>query len=562
MEIARAVRRGSRPGSKAVSILPPGRSKRPRRPTYMNAEHERHSHPGHRQDRLSARRPLARASRSIEEAIGAAWEAEKTFQRSIERRREQGAPEFVFYDGPPFANGLPHYGHIVTGFVKDMVPRYQTMRGKTVERRFGWDCHGLPAELHSEKELKLSGRRDILKYGMARFNEHCRTSVMQFRSDWEYYVNRSARWVDFDNDYRTMDLSYMESAMWAFKQLWDKGLVYEGYPRRALFLGGADAAVAIRDAARQFLSRPPGPGADHRLPARPGDDEAIARSCSPGRRRRGRCPRTSGLAVAPDADYAVMEKDGARGDPRRKPRASTTRRSWRAIAKVGSIKGAELIGRTYEPLFPFFADEKANGAFRVIGGEFIEMGEGTGVVHIAPAFGEDDLNVGQADGLPVVDPVDLRGQLHRRGAALCRARTSSRPTRTIIRDLKARGRGRPPRDLRPQLSALLAHRPAADLQGDALLVRRGDRVPRPHGGAQQGHHLGARAMSATASSATGWPMRATGTSAATASGARRSRCGNRTIRTIRASTSTARSTSWSAISACGRRTCTGPTSTS
>ena len=165
----------------------------------------------------------------IEEAVGAAWEAEKTFQRSIERRREQGAPEFVFYDGPPFANGLPHYGHIVTGFVKDMVPRFQTMRGKMVERRFGWDCHGLPAELHSEKELNLNGRQDILKYGLARFNEHCRTSIMQFRSDWEYYVNRSARWVDFENDYRTMDLSYMESTIWAFKQLWDKGLVYEGY---------------------------------------------------------------------------------------------------------------------------------------------------------------------------------------------------------------------------------------------------------------------------------------------------------------------------------------------
>src|SRR5436190_1719080 len=156
-------------------------------------------------------------------------EEEQTFERSVENRRKSGAPEFVFYDGPPFANGLPHYGHIVTGFVKDLVPRYQTMRGKQVERRFGWDCHGLPAELHSETELKVSGRRDILKYGMARFNEHCRTSVMQFRGEWEYYVNRSARWVDFDNDYRTMDLSYMESVMWAFKRLWDKGLVYEGY---------------------------------------------------------------------------------------------------------------------------------------------------------------------------------------------------------------------------------------------------------------------------------------------------------------------------------------------
>jgi isoleucyl-tRNA synthetase len=143
----------------------------------------------------------------MEEAVEAVWKAERTFQKSIEQRRAAHAPEYVFYDGPPFANGLPHYGHIVTGFVKDLVPRYQTMRGKQVERRFGWDCHGLPAELHAEAELKLSGRREIINYGMARFNDHCRTSVMQFRHDWEFYVNRSARWVDFDNDYRTMDLS-------------------------------------------------------------------------------------------------------------------------------------------------------------------------------------------------------------------------------------------------------------------------------------------------------------------------------------------------------------------
>src|SRR5262249_8151797 len=124
---------------------------------------------------------------------------------------------------------LPHYGHLATGFMKDIIPRYRTMRGNLVERRFGWDCHGLPAELHSEKELNLSGQRSILKYGVARFNEHCRRPVLQFTDDWEYYVTRQGRWVDFRNDYKTMDLSFMESVMWAFKSLWDKGLVYEGY---------------------------------------------------------------------------------------------------------------------------------------------------------------------------------------------------------------------------------------------------------------------------------------------------------------------------------------------
>ena len=372
----------------------------------------------------------------IEEAIGATWDAEKTFQRSIERRREEGAPEFVFYDGPPFANGLPHYGHIVTGFVKDMVPRYQTMRGKMVERRFGWDCHGLPAELHSEKELNLNGRQDILKYGLARFNEHCRTSIMQFRSDWEYYVNRSARWVDFENDYRTMDLSYMESTIWAFKQLWDKGLVYEGY-RVVPYSWAAQTPLSQSETrlddsyrARQdpaltigFLLDPEKGGGDT-------NTRLLAWTTTPWT-----LPSNMGLAVAPEADYAVMEKDGQR--------LILAESSVEAYApelegyrSVGTVKGAELVGRTYQPLFPFFAGEKAKGGFRVIAGDFIEMGEGTGVVHIAPAFGEDDLNVGQKEGLPVVDPVDLAGNFTGEVPPYA-GQNVFEANKAIIRDLKA-----------------------------------------------------------------------------------------------------------------------------
>ena len=374
----------------------------------------------------------------IEEAIGAAWVAEKTFQRSIERRREEGAPEFVFYDGPPFANGLPHYGHIVTGFVKDMVPRYRTMRGNMVERRFGWDCHGLPAELHSEKELNLSGRQGILKYGLARFNEHCRTSIMQFRSDWEYYVNRSARWVDFENDYRTMDLSYMESTIWAFKQLWDKGLVYEGY-RVVPYSWAAQTPLSQSETrlddsyrARQdpaltigFLLDPEKGGGDT-------NTRLLAWTTTPWT-----LPSNMALAVAPDADYAVMEKDGAR--------VILAESSVEAYAPelegfrpIGTMKGAELIGRTYAPLFPFFAAEKDKGGFRVIAGDFIEMGEGTGVVHIAPAFGEDDLNVGQKEGLPVVDPVDLAGNFTGETPPYAGMNVFE-ANKPIIRDLKEAG---------------------------------------------------------------------------------------------------------------------------
>ena len=167
----------------------------------------------------------------IERRVLARWDKDRTFQASVDARAAgvNGSNEFVFYDGPPFANGLPHYGHLLTGYVKDAVPRYRTMRGRRVERRFGWDCHGLPAEVEAERLLQVSGRQEIAELGIARFNDACRTSVLQYTSDWERYVTRQARWVDFANDYKTLDLPYMESVMWAFKTLWDKGLVYEGY---------------------------------------------------------------------------------------------------------------------------------------------------------------------------------------------------------------------------------------------------------------------------------------------------------------------------------------------
>ena len=167
---------------------------------------------------------------ALEQRILAEWDAGRIFEASVAERPagRGGENEFVFYDGPPFANGLPHYGHLLTGYVKDVVPRYQTMRGRRVERRFGWDCHGLPAEMEAEKELGVSGRQAIEEYGIERFNAHCRTSVLKYAHEWERFVKRQARWVDFRNDYKTMDLSFMESVMWGFKSLYDKGLVYEG----------------------------------------------------------------------------------------------------------------------------------------------------------------------------------------------------------------------------------------------------------------------------------------------------------------------------------------------
>ncbi|NED64397.1 class I tRNA ligase family protein, partial [Streptomyces sp. SID10244] len=163
----------------------------------------------------------------VEERVLAYWEADQTFAASIANRAD--AEEFVFYDGPPFANGLPHYGHLLTGYVKDLVPRYQTMRGKRVERRFGWDTHGLPAELEAERQLGITDKSEIETMGMEKFNDYCRDSVLRYTGEWRDYVTRQARWVDFDNDYKTLDLDFMESVMWAFKRLYDKGLVYQGY---------------------------------------------------------------------------------------------------------------------------------------------------------------------------------------------------------------------------------------------------------------------------------------------------------------------------------------------
>src|SRR5256884_2835691 len=168
---------------------------------------------------------------AIEQEIIEFWDKDRTFPASVEQRPRGagGDNEYVFYDGPPFANGLPHYGHLLTGFVKDAVPRFQTMRGRRVERRFGWDCHGLPAEMVAEKELGVSGRAGVTAMGVEQFNDHCRSLVLRTADEWERYVTRQARWVDFGNAYKTMDLPYMASVLWAFRQLWDKGLIYEGY---------------------------------------------------------------------------------------------------------------------------------------------------------------------------------------------------------------------------------------------------------------------------------------------------------------------------------------------
>ena len=345
---------------------------------------------------------------ALEEDVLAIWRKESTFERSVEQRDAgpDGDNEFVFYDGPPFANGLPHYGHLLTGFVKDAVPRYQTMKGRRVERRFGWDCHGLPAEVKVEQELGISGHPAITAFGIDKFNDACRTSVLEFTNEWRDYVTRQARWVDFDNDYKTLDLPYMESVMWAFKTLWDKGLIYEGF-RVLAYCWRCETPLSNTETRMDDTYR------DRQDPAL-----TVAFELETGERILAwtttpwTLPSNLALAVGNDIDYAVVELDGVRyiiADALLGAYAAELGEAQR----VDTLKGADLVGRTYTPLFDFFADTDKWGterAFRVLAGDFVSVEDGTGVVHMAPGFGEDDQLLSNAAGIPTICPMDEHGQ--------------------------------------------------------------------------------------------------------------------------------------------------------
>jgi isoleucyl-tRNA synthetase len=349
----------------------------------------------------------------LEEQVLERWAKERTFQSSVENR-PGGHNEFVFYDGPPFANGLPHYGHLLTGFVKDAVPRYQTMRGRRVERRFGWDCHGLPAEMAAEKELSLAGRSAVEAYGIDRFNDYCRSLVQRTTDAWEGYVTRQGRWVDFANDYRTMDLSYMESVMWAFKQLFEKGLAYEG-ERVLPYCWECETPLANFETRQDDSYRPREDPAvtvafsvdpDPNMPGPAGEAlRVLVWTTTPWT-----LPSNLALAVGPDICYQVFLVDGEHVLVA-EDRVAGFAELFGETEPLVTLRGADLVGRTYRPLFDFFAQHP--GAFRVLAGEFVATDEGTGVVHLAPGFGEEDHDVCVAAGISVVCPVDDQGRFTR-----------------------------------------------------------------------------------------------------------------------------------------------------
>ena len=343
---------------------------------------------------------------AIEQRVRERWEAEETFRRSVEERPtgERGANEYVFYDGPPFANGLPHYGHLLTGYAKDVVPRYQTMRGRRVERRFGWDTHGLPAEMQAEKELGISGRQAILEYGVDKFNAACRASVGNVTEEWEAYVARQGRWVDLANDYKTLDFSYMESVMWALKQLWDKGLLYEGY-RVMPYSWAAETPlsnfeVRLDDSYRERQD----PAVTVAVELDLGGEavRALVWTTTPWT-----LPSNLAVAVGPEIDYQLFEWRGATYLMGAAVFAANAER-YEGAVPGRTLPGAELVGASYTPIFDYFAGHE--GAFRVLAGDFVNTDEGTGIVHMAPGFGEDDQAVCEANGIAVVCPVDEAGR--------------------------------------------------------------------------------------------------------------------------------------------------------
>ena len=327
------------------------------------------------------------------------WNTADMYQKSVDGRSADQS--FHFYDGPPFATGLPHYGHLLASITKDVVPRYWTMRGYRVERRWGWDCHGLPVENEAEQQLGLKSRKDILEYGVPKFNEFCRSLVLRYTSEWQDVIQRLGRWVDWNDQYRTMDTDFMESVWWVFKSLWDKDLIYKGYkslaycPRCATPLSNFEVNQGYKD------TQDPSITVRFQVADQPGVS-LLAWTTTPWT-----LSSNMGLAVGPDVDYVgVTLTDGEQLILARARMEAIFKKREEEITDVDSIATADLLGLRYEPLFPYFSHLAEEGAFRVVAADFVSTEDGSGIVHIAPGFGEDDYQLGQTEGLPTVCPID------------------------------------------------------------------------------------------------------------------------------------------------------------
>ncbi len=329
------------------------------------------------------------------------WHSRGIFQNTLANR--EGAPYFVFYDGPPFATGLPHYGHLLAGTLKDVVPRYKTMKGYYVPRRFGWDCHGLPVENEIEKSFELSGAPAIENFGVFRFNEECRKIVLRYTEEWEKKVTRFGRWVDFSQTWRTMDRPFMESVWWVFKQVYEKGLIYEGF-KVMPFSAKLGTPLSNFEASENY-QEVDDPSIVVALPLLNQEKTSLLVWTTTPWTLISNMAATVGakiryVKVAYHGETYILAEAAV-------PRWFKEADSYRI---VGSCLGEELIGFHYRPPFPYFAHLENEGAFRVIADDFVSTEEGTGIVHTAPAFGEVDFYAAQKAKIPFVCPVDNNGR--------------------------------------------------------------------------------------------------------------------------------------------------------
>lgn len=338
----------------------------------------------------------------IEKGILEFWQRDKTFEKSLKKTKKD--KPYIFYDGPPFATGLPHYGHLLASILKDVFPRFFTMQGRYVRRTWGWDCHGLPIENIAERELKINSKDEIEKMGVGKFNNFCRTKVLTYASEWKKTIDRIGRWVDFDNSYKTMDNDYIESVWWAFKQLFEKGYIYEGEkilmycPRCSTPLAKSEIAMdnsykTVKETTLFLKFKLVGEKNIY----------ALAWTTTPWT-----LPSNLALTVNPKLTYSfVKDKDTKETYILAKELLSKFYKSPDEYEVVKEVKGKDLEGVGYEPLFPYF--EGTENAFKFILGDFVTAEEGTGIVHTAPAFGEDDNIVCRKYGIPMVQPVDEKG---------------------------------------------------------------------------------------------------------------------------------------------------------
>jgi isoleucyl-tRNA synthetase len=373
----------------------------------------------------------------MEEDVLDFWKKNKIFEKSVDKDAPKG--DYVFYDGPPFATGLPHYGHLVGNIIKDVVPRYQTMKGYRVERKWGWDCHGLPIENIVEKEMGSQSKKDIESIGIDKFNESCRAKVLGYVDEWKKTITKLGRWADMENSYKTMDLDFMESVWWVFKELWEKDLIYKGYrsmhvcPRCETTLSQSEVAEGYRDIkdlsaiAKFELQDEPGTYvlAWTTTPWTLIGNVALAIS-DKEQYIRFKVESSDNPDFKIGETYILMEqamRESMRDYFNGTPVPIDQSDLWQINSKNGkvlvkdvlSIDSSELINKKYKPLFDYYAkdenlENKENG-WKIYGADFVTAEEGTGIVHIAPAFGDDDMKLGEENKLPFVQHVNMDGSI-------------------------------------------------------------------------------------------------------------------------------------------------------